>query len=180
MPSTGKTLTARVIASDRSNDLALLRVEPATNLPVDIVFPVIAKSPPAVGQTVFTVGFPVPEIMGREPKYSQGVLNAHSGGRDNIRFLQHSIPIQPGNSGGFLVSEEGEICGVVQSTLNAMVLLGEAGALPQNVNYAIKSERLWDFAAAQGLNTELGEGERKPIEAKDALRLSVLITTRIK
>jgi S1-C subfamily serine protease len=180
VPSTGKTLTARVIASDRSNDLAFLRVEPATNLPVDIVFPVIAKSPPDVGQTVFTVGFPVPEIMGREPKYSQGVLNAHSGGRDNIRFLQHSIPIQPGNSGGFLVSEIGEVCGVVQSTLNAMVLLGEAGALPQNVNYAIKSERLWDFAAAQSLNTELGEGERKPIEAKDALRLSVLITTRIK
>lgn len=180
VPSTGKTLAARVIASDRNNDLALLRVEPVTDLPADLVFPVIAKSPPDVGQTVFTVGFPVPEIMGREPKYSQGVLNAHSGGRDNIRFLQHSIPIQPGNSGGFLVSEAGEVCGIVQSTLNAMVLLGEAGALPQNVNYAIKSERLWDFAAAQALTSELGEGERKPIEAKDALRLSVLITTRVK
>jgi S1-C subfamily serine protease len=180
VPSTGKTLAARVIASDRSNDLALLRVEPATDIPADLAFPVIAKSPPDVGQTVFTVGFPVPEIMGREPKYSQGVLNAHSGGRDNIRFLQHSIPIQPGNSGGFLVSEAGEVCGVVQSTLNAMVLLGEAGALPQNVNYAIKSERLWDFTAAQGLDSELREGERKPIEAKDALRLSVLITTRVK
>jgi hypothetical protein len=78
------------------------------------------------------------------------------------------------------VSEAGEVCGVVQSTLNALVLLGEAGALPQNLNYAIKSERLWDFASDQGLSSELSEGERKPIEAKDALRLSVMITTRVK
>jgi S1-C subfamily serine protease len=180
VPSTGKTLTARVIASDQGNDLAFLRVEPVTDLPTDLSFPLIAKSPPDVGQTVFTVGFPVPEIMGREPKFSQGVLNAHSGVLGNIRFLQHSIPIQPGNSGGFLVSEAGEVCGIVQSTLNAMMLLGEVGAIPQNVSYAIKSERLWDFAAAQGLNTELSEGERKPIEAKDALRLSFLITARVK
>ena len=97
-----------------------------------------------------------------------------------MRFLQHSIPIQPGNSGGLLVSETGEICGIVQSTLNAMMLLGESGALPQNVSYAIKSELLWDFAAANSLSEQLSEGERSPIESKDAIRLSVLITTRVK
>jgi S1-C subfamily serine protease len=180
VPSSGKTLFAQVIATDKSNDLAFLRVNQTNDLPSDLVIPVIARKPPEVGQTVFTVGFPVPEIMGLEPKFSQGVLNAHSGGRDNTRLLQHSIPIQPGNSGGFLVSEGGQVCGVVQSTLSAMVLLGEAGALPQNVNYAIKSERLWDFAADQDLSSELSDGERKPIEAKDALRLSVMITTRVK
>jgi S1-C subfamily serine protease len=180
VPSSGKTLIAQVIAADKSNDLAFLRVAQSTDLPSDLVIPIIAKKLPEVGQTVFTVGFPVPEIMGMEPKFSQGVLNAHTGGRDNTRLLQHSIPIQPGNSGGFLVSEAGEVCGVVQSTLNTLVLLGEAGALPQNVNYAIKSERLWDFASDQGLSSELSEGERKPIEAKDALRLSVMITTRVK
>ncbi len=179
MPATGNNLTAKVIAFDRNNDLAFLRLTQATDLPVDLVFPVIAKALPEVGQTVFTVGFPVPEIMGREPKFSQGVLNAHSGGHDNMRLLQHSIPIQPGNSGGFLISEAGEVCGIVQSTLNAMLLLGEAGALPQNVNYAIKSDRLWDFASDQKLASELSEGRRMPIEVKDGLRLSVLITTRV-
>lgn len=180
IPSTGKTLPAKVIANDRTNDLAFLRLDVATDLPEDLKYPIIAKSPPEVGQNVFTVGFPVPEIMGREPKYSAGVLNAHSGARGNMRFLQHSIPIQPGNSGGLLVSETGEICGIVQSTLNAMMLLGESGALPQNVSYAIKSELLWDFAAANSLSEQLSEGERSPIESKDAIRLSVLITTRVK
>lgn len=180
MPSTLKTYLGKVEAVDKLNDLAFVRIDSGTDFPADFKFPLIAKDLPEVGQMVFTVGFPVPEIMGREAKYSQGVLNAQSGDHDDARFLQHSIPIQPGNSGGLLVSEKGQVSGVVQSMINAQAFFGKVGSLPQNVNYAIKSERLWDFACAQKVESELSSGHRGPIEVKDAIKLSVMITTRAK
>jgi hypothetical protein len=49
-----------------------------------------------------------------------------------------SVPIQPGNSGGPLVDENGNVVGVIVSTLNAELILKREGRLPQSVNYAVK------------------------------------------
>jgi len=51
---------------------------------------------------------------------------------------QISVPVQPGNSGGPLLDEDGNLIGVVVSKLG----LGAArvtGDIPQNVNFAVKS-----------------------------------------
>jgi S1-C subfamily serine protease len=53
--------------------------------------------------------------------------------------------VQPGNSGGALVDERGNVVGVVSAKLNVAVALATGGALPENVNYAIKSSYLLSF-----------------------------------
>lgn len=53
--------------------------------------------------------------------------------------------MQPGNSGGALVDERGNVVGVVSAKLSARAALASSGALPENVNYAIKSSYLLSF-----------------------------------
>jgi S1-C subfamily serine protease len=53
--------------------------------------------------------------------------------------------VQPGNSGGALVDERGNVVGVVSAKLNAAAALATSGSLPENVNYAVKSSFLLSF-----------------------------------
>ena len=53
--------------------------------------------------------------------------------------------MQPGNSDGALVDEHGNIVGMVSAKLNASAALAASGALPENVNYAVKSSFLLSF-----------------------------------
>jgi S1-C subfamily serine protease len=56
-----------------------------------------------------------------------------------VGLFQFSAPIQPGASGGPVVSDGGELLGVTVSTLNAAALI-RAGLLPQNVNFALEAK----------------------------------------
>ena len=68
-----------------------------------------------------------------------------AGAGDNARYFQISVPVQPGNSGGALVDERGNVVGIVSAKLDASVALAASGALPENVNYAVKSSFLLGF-----------------------------------
>ena len=90
------------------------------------------------GQGVFTVGFPLGDIMGSTPRYSEGAISALYGLDDDPAQFQISNPLQPGNSGGGLFNKNGELVGIVVSGLNAKLFSDYLGIVPQNVNFAIK------------------------------------------
>jgi S1-C subfamily serine protease len=94
----------------------------------------------SLGQDVFTIGYPVTSILGSAPKYSEGTVSALSGLRDDESWIQMSTPIQPGNSGGPLVNDEGQVVGIVTATAAVENFFSVTGSLPQNVNWAIKAE----------------------------------------
>ena len=71
-----------------------------------------------------------------------GVTSAGLKGLGLDWLLQTTIPLQPGNSGGAVVTDDGLVVAVVVSKLNAMTALRESGQLPENVNFAIKSSAL--------------------------------------
>ena len=76
---------------------------------------------------------------------AKGEIASLSGAGDDARHFQISVPVQPGNSGGALVDERGNVVGVVSAKLNAGAVLRSSGALPENVNYAVKSSYLLSF-----------------------------------
>jgi tripartite-type tricarboxylate transporter receptor subunit TctC len=72
---------------------------------------------------------------------------------DDPKTFQISNPIQPGNSGGPLFTEDGQIVGVVVSTLSTNYMQKTFGTTPQNVNYAVKSSLLMEFLAGHNIVT---------------------------
>ena len=95
---------------------------------------------PRLGESVEAFGYPLADILSTSGNFSLGNISALSGLGDDSRYLQISAPVQPGNSGGPLLDQRGNLVGVVSSKLNALnVMLQKEGDIPQNVNFAIKA-----------------------------------------
>ncbi len=137
-----RRLSASIMEVDTENDLALLRVDDVDALPPALM---IAEKPAPLGAKVFTIGYPHPDIMGSQPKLTDGIVSALSGLQDDKRTYQITVALQSGNSGGPLINMEGKVVGVVTSKLSAMSVFRWTGDLPQNVNYAMKSGLLLDL-----------------------------------
>jgi TPR repeat protein len=131
---------AKVVQVDTANDLALLKAN-GTFSPL----PIAASRSVSLGATVATVGFPDIGLQGFAPKLAKGEIASLSGAADDPRYFQISVPVQPGNSGGALVDQRGNVVGIVSAKLSARAALAESGALPENVNYAVKSSFLLGF-----------------------------------
>ena len=133
-------IDAKVVLVDAANDLALLKANGKFSS-----LPVAASRTAHLGGIVVTIGFPDPTLQGFSPKLAKGEIASLSGAGDDPRYFQISVPVQPGNSGGALVDEHGNVIGIVSAKLDASVALAASGALPENVNYAVKSSFLLSF-----------------------------------
>jgi S1-C subfamily serine protease len=134
------TIDAKVVQVDAANDLALLKAV-GRFAPL----PIAASRTVKLGGTVATVGFPDIGLQGFAPKLAKGEIASLSGVADDPRYFQISVPVQPGNSGGALVDAHGNVVGIVAAKLDASAALAATGALPENVNYAVKSSLLLSF-----------------------------------
>ena len=56
-----------------------------------------------LGQQVFTIGYPAPDLLGSEAKFTEGVVSSLSVLGGDAGYMQISVPVQPGNSGGPLL-----------------------------------------------------------------------------
>ena len=140
LSTNGSLIVAKVVKLDAANDLALLKAEGKFT-----ALPVTTSRAVKLGSSVATVGFPNIGLQGYAPKLSKGEIASLTGAADDARYFQISVPMQPGNSGGALVDERGNVVGVVSAKLNARVALDASGSLPENVNYAVKSSFLLSF-----------------------------------
>ncbi len=164
--TTSGIVPARLIKQDSVNDIAVLKIAGTVR-----AIPVALNRNVKLGDAVFTIGFPNPDSQGLEPKFTRGEISSLKGVRDDPRCFQISVPVQPGNSGGALVDELGNVVGVVSARLNDAAAYQSSGALPQNVNYAVKSSLLQEFL--KGI-PELRTGLKLPnkVADRDAVRFA--------
>lgn len=132
-PESGK-LAALVDKFSEANDLAILRV---ANGKTPNYLVIADQTTTSLGEPVFTIGYPVPDTLGAEAKFTEGAISSLSVGGD-AGYMQISVPVHPGNSGGPLVNNSGDVVGVVIATASALSFLKNTGVLPQNVSWAVK------------------------------------------
>jgi len=150
----GKPL--RIIGRDTRTDLALLKTE--TVPPTVAIFR--SGPPPKIGDSVIVFGFPLRGVLSSEGNVTTGVLSATSGLRDDVRFVQLSAPVQPGNSGGPLLDSSGHVIGVVVAKLDVLQVVRVTGDVPQNVNFAVHWAAVRAFLDEQGVPYRKGISQR--------------------
>jgi len=144
-PKINRQYSAELVLKDINNDIAFLKIGNfyyedifKTPIPFNIQYSNSMK----ISDEVYTMGYPLGDILGSTVKYSSGSINSLMGISGDPRTFLISNPVQPGNSGGPLFNTKGEFIGVVMSSLNAELFFDAAGIIPQNVNFAIKSDYL--------------------------------------
>lgn len=164
-------LTGVVIGRDEACDLALIRVAGMEA----IVSPLTLANSSSMrqGSRVYTVGFPLPLVMGMQPKISEGLISSTAGLQGDLRMYQISTPVQPGNSGGPLLNEQAEVVGVVSGSLNATKMM-QQGIMPQNVNYAVKINNIGNLISNCRLDVSFNvlQYDDKSLSAADIMDIA--------
>ncbi len=143
----GRELSAKVVGTDPSSDLAVLKLDTKERMPF---------APPGrsddllIGETVIAIGNP----FGLANTVTTGVVSAvhrnfKAGDRTLFDFIQTDASINPGNSGGPLLNLEGQLIGVNTA------ILGERSA---GIGFAIPIDRARRVAEDLIRHGEVREG----------------------
>jgi hypothetical protein len=151
VPGPNGLTTARVIARDQTNDLALLKT--------GLTPPKFAQLRAGIrlGEPVAVFGYPLLGVRSSTGNFTLGNVTSLTGLKDDTRYLQISAPVQPGNSGGPLLDASGNLVGVVSAKLNALLtMVATEGDIPQNVNFAVKSSVAATFLESNSVGFSTG------------------------
>ncbi|HBK78673.1 MAG TPA: hypothetical protein DDZ83_03135 [Nitrospinae bacterium] len=111
----GERYRGRVVARDKNNDLAVVRLEGMK--PKKKGFQVRFGVRVRVGERVHALGYPLGSEVSRNPSMVSGEVSATTGMGDSISQFRMTAPINSGNSGGPILNAKGELIGVSASGL---------------------------------------------------------------
>jgi serine protease Do len=121
---------AQKIFEDKKYDMALLKIEEESAKFLGRIPYMMKKKNAEIGEKIFTLGFPREDIV-----FGEGSISSASGYEGDTLAYQISIPVNPGNSGGPLLDEQGNLIGIISGK--------HKGA--DASNFAIKSGYIKEF-----------------------------------
>lgn len=127
-----KTYKAKVLVSDKNNDLAIIQIDDFGFTSLGTIPYTIKTGLAGVGENIFVLGYPLRATMGDEIKLTNGIISSRTGFQGDITSYQISAPVQPGNSGGPLFDSQGNLIGIINAK--------HTGA--ENASYAVKTNYL--------------------------------------
>ena len=164
----GTTLPARLVGADPATDLAVLRADAG-----DLAYASFGDSGAlAVGQLAIAIGNP----LGFDSTVSTGVLSAlgrafrSRDGRLIEKIIQHTAPLNPGNSGGPLVDSRGRVIGI--NTAIIPMAQGICFAVPSNTASWVLPQLVADGRVRRGYLGIAGQSQPLPQHLVAALGLS--------
>lgn len=147
---------AKFIARDPNNDLAVIKLDGE-----DYKFLLLSREEPYLNQEIIAAGYPFGDAISSSIKITGGRVSSLSGIGDNTANMQIDAALQPGNSGGPLLNNFGNVVGVSVAKLDTEASLEQFGVLPENVNFGIKLSTLKSFLTANEI--EFFEGNARQL-----------------
>lgn len=169
-------LPAMIVSKDPRSDLAILQCKewkPPVGVPASPP-PLVSSSQCKLGAQVFVLGYPLPGTVSSNVKYTKGDVSDMSGLDDDSSKIQHTAQIQPGNSGGPMALMDGRVVGIVVSSLSESYALKTSGALPQGVNFSIKSDYLLTMASIAGIEVPKGQPSSEAVDHVKAYTVQIM------
>ncbi len=145
---------ARLLYADVLNDIAILRIEDPNFQEFEDIPYSICSDVADQGQEVFTLGFPLSHKLGTEMKLGSGLISSPFGYGDYAKAYGTNIELLPGNSGGPLFNDAGNLEGIVYSRFS------EYNNTRYTVGYAIRSQILIDVIEKNSLPIQLPSGNK--------------------
>lgn len=143
----GKRYTGKVIGRDGRTDLAVVKIEAEQPLPI---LKLAKSSRLPLGAKVFALGNP----MGNRFSVTSGIISGYDRAYDvawPVNFIQHDAALNPGNSGGPLITEEGEVIGINTATPPETIFdIGIGLAIPAELAAKIAAQLVADGKVVRG------------------------------
>jgi S1-C subfamily serine protease len=170
-----KQVPAKVVGTDRRNDLALLKLSTLELTSAESksliqklnirVMPLatnglLRSEDVKRGEKILVAGYPFGDFISNTMKFTSGIVSATLGAGDDSGQFQLDAAIQPGNSGGPIYDYGGNIVGVVVSQLNKMKMVEAIGTIPENQNFGIKASTVRQFLESSGLPSKRAERKK--------------------
>lgn len=162
---------AQLIGRDEKRDLAVLRVAGS----FDASIPMRSDSQVQLGEPVAVLGFPYRGMISTSLNLTNGIVTSLAGISDAPWLFQLNAQIQPGNSGGPIVDDRGQVIGVVVSRVNDMAIAEATGTIPQNINFGIRGELLASFLLENGVIPDRSSRTQKATVQEVAAKLKDLV-----
>jgi hypothetical protein len=143
IPGKNVLIPAKLIALDRTADLALLKINRDT-----IPLPIVDWANVNSGLDIVALGYPNPQVLGESLKITSGIINSIDSNKLTPFLFQFSAQIHPGNSGGPVLSAAGDVVGIVHGYLSFV----RSNQPSQNVNYAVNSSRIINFLVKEKID----------------------------
>lgn len=154
--------TAKLVAQSDSFDLAILDIEFINSEQSFLSF---SSEPALLNSDITVAGFPLYTVLGGL-NVTRGSISAMEGLWGDTATMQITAPVQPGNSGGPIVNQFGEVVGIVVSKLDAGLMQRVMGDIPQNVNFGIRGPIGQMFAEMNDIHIEV-QTNAKPLSTEE-------------
>jgi serine protease Do len=160
-PTTGDTVQGELVGFDQINDLALLRT--------DISPSNIARFVQGRSHGVAMVGYPDQGIPPIHPLLTAADMIGSETIVPGLTVLKLNADVRPGNSGGPLLDQKGNVVGVVFAEINTPGIYEKTGEVVRNIGFAIPAAAVVAFISRWQIPNWKGGGAAEVDAAGDLL-----------
>ncbi len=150
--SKGISFKVKAAYTDPVNDIAILKISDVSFENLGTLPYSIKRTTAGIGESVYTLGYPKDDVV-----LGDGYVSSKTGINGDSLAYQIAIPVNPGNSGGPLLDNNGNIVGVING--KEMKVDGAA--------FAVKSKYIMEALNAipyDSLSKKIAYGKRSPLQ----------------